>query len=146
MFKRKDFVNEDSIKRMLKTIDEVEAEIILSKITVGEDDIMKDFIENDFYIDDEGNINNNYVSYFYKKPSERFIDNYISGISSVLKEDSVDYLIFDDSVSELSFSTPVLDVVFNIPDIEDKKYRIEFFVDYDPIEDGYIQTRLKEIV
>lgn len=146
MFKRKDFVNEDSIKRMLKTVDDAEAEIILNKWTVGEDDIMKDFIENDFYIDDEGNINNNYVSYFYKKPSERFIDNYISGISSVLKEDSVDYLIFDNSVSELSFSTPVLDVVFNIPDIEDKKYRIEFFVDYDPIEDGYIQTRLKEIV
>lgn len=124
-----------------------ESNIILNKM-IGfkdADKIIKDFIEDDFYISDEGDINDKYVSYQYEKPSDRISNEYVSGISTIFKSDEVEYLVFENGENSFSFSAPVFYVKFLIPDIKDYMYKIHYYIDYDPIANDYIQTKLVRV-
>ena len=145
MINRKQSLKINEIENLLKGINEIESNIILNDNTFGKDKELKEMIEDDFYIDDDGTINNNYVSYFYKTPSDRFIDKYVSGLSFVYIEDGFDYLVFEKDSTNISFAVPRLNVGFYIPNIDNKRYKIEFFVEYSPLDDDYIQTRLVEV-
>lgn len=121
--------NKQELREYLQEFNNKEFELIQKKLL--SENSSKEFAEelnyNFFENDEKTIVYNKYVSTEYRNASDRFFDEYYSGIAMFFVIKATLY------------------VSFNIPGIKENVYEVEITTIDTPIDDAYIEFNLREV-